>query len=183
MSERLHESHEHLKPREHETEHIKRPEVSVEHEEHRQHEELLKAERAVEHQAKSKHETHLEKDSHKHEQPVYVNQELKRIALERTLARVRHHLSKPSKTLSKIVHQPTVQAVSEVGAKTVARPSGLLAGSLCAFIGSSVIFYLSKHYGFEYNYLLFFVFFVSGFFIGLIIEIVLRLFKRRRVSV
>ncbi len=184
MSEQLHETNENLKPREHEAQtEVKHAEVSVEHEKQKQHEQRIHAEKTVEHHAKSKQETPIEKDSGKYEQPQYVNKELKRIALDRTLARARRHLSAPNKSLSKFVHVPSVEAISEAGAKTVARPSGLLAGSFCALLGSSSLLYLSKHYGFRYNYLFFFVFFVGGFAVGLIIEMIVRLFRRRRINI
>lgn len=184
MSERLQEANEHQKPLGHEAETMaKRPEISVEYETHKQQEALTQAERSVEHHAKSKHATQVEKDTGKHEQPLFVNAELKRIALDRTLARVRRHLSKPNKTFSRIIHQPAVQAVSEVGAKTVARPSGLLAGSFCALLGSSFVLYQAKHYGFKYNYSIFFVFFVGGFAVGLGIDMFLWIFRRRRPDI
>ncbi len=183
MSERLQESHEQFKPVEQSAEtHRPLREVSVEHEKQKQHEKLINAEKAVEHHAKTKESTHVEKDSHKHEQPLYVNNELKRIALDRTLARVRRHLSKPNKALSKVIHQPAVQAVSEVGSKTIARPSSLLLGAFFALVGNSVLFYMAKHYGFTYNYLLFFVFFAAGFALALVIDAVLWLLRRGRVN-
>jgi hypothetical protein len=181
MSERSGGHVEHLTPSEQEAEkQTRRPEVSVEAAEHAQREQLEHAQKTVEHHAKSRHDTQVEGGNHRNEQPLYVNAELKRIALQRTLSRVRRHLSKPQKVLSKIVHQPAVQAASDLGAKTVARPSGLLAGGFCALVGSSFVLYLAKHYGFHYNYSTFFVFFVGGFAVGLLLELVIWLFSRRR---
>jgi len=122
----------------------------------------------------------LEDDSpSKAEKPVYVNRELKNIAYQRTLKRTRQHLSTPSRAFSKIIHQPSVEAVSEFAANTVARPSGILAGGVAAFLGSSLFLWISRHYGYEYNFLLFALFFVGGFFIGLLVEIGLRLASKR----
>lgn len=113
----------------------------------------------------------------------YVGRELKSLAFQRTLTRVRRQLSVPSRAFSKVIHQPVVTAVSKAGEQTVARPSGVLGGSLCAFIGSSVFFWASKHYGFRYNYLLFAVFFIAGFAIGLTIEMLTFIFHRRSKQV
>ncbi|MEI7683088.1 MAG: hypothetical protein WCJ24_02175 [Candidatus Saccharibacteria bacterium] len=114
------------------------------------------------------------------ESPLYVNRELKQQTWNRTMTRVRKHLSAPNKALSKAIHQPVVETVSRVGEKTVARPSGVLTGGICALIGSSFFLYMSKHYGFKYNYLLFAMFFVGGFFIGLIIELLGRIFLNKK---
>lgn len=183
MSEHLREHAEHLKPHEHEPEaEHKGPEVSVESEKHKQHEQLNEAKKAVEQHAKAKDDVKVESGTHHNEQPLYVDQHLKNIALDRTLARVRRHLSAPNRVLSKVVHKPAVQAVSEAGAKTIARPSGLLLGSFCALLGSTFVLYMAKHYGFRYNFLLFFVFFIGGFLIGLILELGIWLIRRRRIN-
>jgi len=182
MSEQLRHVEHEAKP-EHGREALpKQPEVSVEHEKQKQHEVLEHAKKAVEQQAKSKEDVSVESGTHRNEQPLFVNHELKSIALNRTLARVRRHLSAPDRLLSKAIHQPAVQAVSEAGAKTVARPSGLLFGGATALIGSSLALYLAKHYGFRYNYFLVLVLFVGGFAVGLALEFGLWLLRRRRVN-
>lgn len=114
------------------------------------------------------------------EETLHVNRELKDMAYKRTLAKTRRQLPPPSRALSRIMHQPAIEAVSEFASKTVARPSGILAGGLIAFVGSSIFLWIAHHYGYEYNFLLFALLFAGGFFIGLIIELVLRLGMRRR---
>ncbi len=182
MSERLTHYEKLNQPEEGPEREARQPEVSVEHEQHKQHEKLEHAKKEVEHHAKSKEAVKVESGTHRNEQPLYVNHELKSIALQRTLARVRRHLSSPDRLLSKVVHQPAVQAVSEAGAKTIARPSGLLLGGFTALFGSGLALYLAKHYGFRYNYLLILVLFVIGFAAGLILEFGLWLVRRRRVN-
>lgn len=120
----------------------------------------------------------LKADQNESDQSRYVNRELKHMAYQRTLKRVRSRLPAPARTFSKFVHQPVVEAMSEVGAKTVARPSGILAGGIVAFLGSSVFLWISRHYGYEYNFLLFALLFVGGFFVGLLIELLLRLVRK-----
>ncbi len=110
------------------------------------------------------------------ESPLLVSKELHQQTWSRALTRIRKQLPLPEKALSKVIHQPTVDAVSRVGSKTVARPSGVLSGAICAFIGSSALLWMAKHYGFTYNYLLFALFFVGGFAIGLALEALAKLF-------
>lgn len=153
-------------------------EVSVERETARQHETLEHAQHDVEQLAKSKDEVKVESGHHRAEQPLYVNHELKSLALNRTLSRVRRHLSAPNRLLSKVIHQPAVQSISEATAKTVARPTGLLTGSFVALVGSSLALYLARHYGFSYNYLLIFVLFAGGYIIGFIIDLAVWLWRR-----
>ena len=108
-----------------------------------------------------------------------VRSDLKDIKYKRTLQSVRKDLSAPDRVLSSLIHNPVVDALSAAAEKTVARPSGLLAGSLTAFVGSSIFLYIAKHYGYEYNFLLMTLLFIGGFFAGLIIELGLRLFKKQ----
>lgn len=105
----------------------------------------------------------------------YADQkQLKANAYQKSMRQIRSKLSKPDRTLSKVIHNKTVENISEVSGKTVARPSGLLGGGICALTGSVFLLYMSKHYGFQYNYALFFMLFVGGFFIGMLGELLLR---------
>lgn len=134
----------------------------------------------VEAASRSRHE-HSRKESEKaeHEQPVLVNKELKELSYRRTMRRVQNKLPAPARTFSRFVHSPAVEAVSEVAGKTIARPSGVLAGGIFAFLGSSIFLWIARHYGYEYNFLLFALFFVGGFFAGLLLELVVKLAGRR----
>jgi len=111
--------------------------------------------------------------------PQYVNRGLKTEALHRTLNRTRKHLSKPQRALSRAVHQPTIDVISQVGAQTIARPTGLLTGSIIALAGSSYLLYSAKHYGYQYNYLAVVLLFVGGYLAGLVIELLAHFLHHR----
>ncbi|HSW37345.1 MAG TPA: hypothetical protein VLG37_03195 [Candidatus Saccharimonadales bacterium] len=138
--------------------------------------------RSVE-QANTHERTQLPADETPSEpQPQYVNRELKNITLQRALKQIRRELPLPDRLLSKVVHQKAIRAVSEASSKTITRPSGLLGGGLCAFLGSLAYLYLTKHIGLPYNYLLFSLLFVGGFVIGLVLEMLVRLLRPKRAS-
>lgn len=107
-------------------------------------------------------------------QSLAVTKSLKKTAYKRTLKKVRTQLSAPEKALSTAIHNPTVDKVSEVAGKTVARPSGILFGGIGAFAGSLFLLIISKRSGFTYNYLAFVLIFVAGYFVGLIVELFYR---------
>lgn len=137
---------------------------------------------AIETEADSKQEHPVEKHAKKSAEtghPTFVNRELKNIAYQRTLRRTQNKLPLPAKALSKVIHQPAIEAVSEAASKTIARPSGVLMGGIAAFLGSSIFLWAAKYYGFRYNFLLFILFFVGGFFIGLLIELGLHFAQRK----
>lgn len=137
----------------------------------------------IETEAKTRHE-HTDKHQEHHkdteeQQPTFINKELKDVAYQRTLKKTQSRLSAPSRLFSKTIHQPAVEAASEIAGKTIARPSGILSGGIFAFLGGSFFLWMAKHYGFQYNFLLFVLLFVSGFFLGLLIELVVHLIKQR----
>lgn len=105
---------------------------------------------------------------------------LKTDAYKQTIKRIQQRLGSRDRVLSKVVHNKTVESISNMSAQTVARPSGLLGGSICAFLGSLLLLYSAKHYGFRYNYLMFFIFFVGGFSVGLALELVIWFFYSRK---
>ena len=154
--------------------------AEVEAKEHASREHLEKAQVAVETQAISgKEMTPAESNKDIKPSAGYINRELKDMAFKRSLRTARRHMNAPSRVMSRLIHQPVIEKVSEVAGATVARPSGILGGGLFAFVGSFALLWVTKHYGYTYNYLVFFMLFVSGFAIGMIVELVIHNMMRR----
>lgn len=99
--------------------------------------------------------------------------ESKKIVAQRQLTQVQRKLPVSQRKLSAVIHQPVIRAVSETAAATISRPSGLLGGGLVALIGSISYLYFTEHVGLTYNYLIFVILFVSGFAIGLVLELLI----------
>jgi hypothetical protein len=139
--------------------------------------------KSVEQQAISGKEVNVgDKTTESAPQTFGTNKQLKADSYKRALKRVRTDLNVPERTLSRVVHQKTVESVSNVAAKTVARPSALLGGGIGAFVGSAILLYISHHSGFTYNYTVIFVLFIGGFFAGSLAELIIRVFVRKRSS-
>jgi translation elongation factor EF-G len=123
----------------------------------------------------------LDKTSRENKQqdnePVLINHELKEMAYQRVLKRTRRHLPAYSRAMSKIIHQPAVDMVSEVLSKSVGRPSGIIGGGVIALFGTSIYYYLTREYGYNYNSFIFLILMVAGFVLGWTIEVLYKLFK------
>jgi translation elongation factor EF-G len=159
--------------------------------EHRHHEDLRenaeKNKEQIEHYAERANENALSaekirhKTSQEHSQednePAIINNELKEIAYQRILKRTRRHLPAYSKAMSKIIHQPAIDTVSEALSKSVGRPSGIIGGGLVALIGTSIYYYLTRQYGYNYNSFVFLALMVAGFVLGWAVEVLYKLFK------
>lgn len=105
--------------------------------------------------------------------------QLKGAAFRQRMKEIQRKETPAQRTFSKFIHQPAVESVSNAAEGTIARPSGLLFGGLFSVVSSIAILYICKHYGYEYNFLIGLVFFVGGFFLGLIIEGIWRIFRRK----
>lgn len=103
---------------------------------------------------------------------------LKQQSLKQGLKSVQRKESAPARALSKAVHQPVVRATSEVAAKTISRPSGLLGGGIAALLGGSAYLYLAYHIGFVYQPTVFLALTVAGFMVGIALELLFRLVVR-----
>lgn len=108
-----------------------------------------------------------------------VQKELKADAYNRTIRKIRSRLNPAERSLSKVVHNRVVEPVSEISSKTVARPSGILGGGVAALVGSGVVLYMAKHYGFQYNFTLFLLLLAAGFAAGIAIELLAGLARRK----
>ncbi len=136
--------------------------------------------KSIEAQAISKENFNVGEKETKQHHTYRVTKHIKQNAYQKTIKQTQKHLNKPERAFSKTIHNPIVERVSEVGAKTVARPSGILFGGLFSFIFSLITLMISKHIGFKYNYLIFILVFVSGYFCGLLIELLYKNLRSKK---
>lgn len=182
MSEHLknHEVHEASHDNEHAAhEHAKKHEVDHAGLEKQQKDTAEASRQTAEKEATPSRLLAVEKEEPKMAMDFASHQAIKKDSYKNLLNRAQQSLPATSKILSKVIHQKNIEAISNVGAQTVARPSGLLGGGIGALLGAITLLYASKHYGFSYNYAFFLVTFLAGFAAGLAIELVLKLIKRR----
>lgn len=120
----------------------------------------------------------LEKESTDKGSSLANTKQLKKSAYHKIIKQAQLHLSGSEKNFSKFIHKPSVEKISDVSSKTIARPTSLLFGSIFAFIASLIFYFVSKRSGFEYNYILFSLMFIGGYFVGLIFETIFWLFRK-----
>lgn len=173
MSEQFHGSNEHKTA--HESHEVHSDALKQKHErelthaekQHGSNEHLEAIRNIVEQQKPIEHHQHLHAEQdHTNNHPVLVNKQLKDMAFSRSMTRVRKKLSVPSRAFSKVIHISAVDKSSEFIGKTVARPSSMLTGAFIAFIGTSALLWITRRYGYEYNYLLVILLFVGGAILG-----------------
>lgn len=152
--------------------------------EHKEKNDLETIRQSIEKETKKQEQSKSEqaKDKENDAGTIVIDRTVKRKAYKKELKKVQSQLPAAQRSFSKIIHNKTVENISEVGAKTVARPSGILGGSLVALLGSTGVLLMSRHYGFEYNFFVFIALLIGGYFVGLILEMLLRLLFKKHSS-
>lgn len=145
-------------------------------------EKLKSLEKKVELEAKraeeiTNHQNHKDKTpSHGHSS--HHNSEYRSYTGNQAIKRVQKHLKPTERQFSKIIHNQKVEIVSDVAGGTIARPTGLLYGGIFSLLSSLTLYIVAKHYGYEYTFSAGIIFFVGGFALGLLIEILTKMFKK-----
>lgn len=120
---------------------------------------------------------------HKH----YLTHKIKTAVFHQTMDDVRSHLSPTEQKFSKIIHNDTIESLSNLGSKTIARPIGILGGSTILVIGSFIVLFFAKRYGFEVPLSLFAALYIVGFILIIIAEylyrVVANLFHKKQHNI
>ncbi len=109
-----------------------------------------------------------------------ISKDLRSNSLKQVLKRTQKRLPFDQRALSKFVHKPVVDSVSEFSSKTVARPSGIAMGGAFSLLSSLFILWASYFFGYTYNFLIGIMAFVGGFVAGVLIEFVLKVIFHRK---
>ena len=176
MSEKAPQNHEKNPAEQHSTEHIKahhEKELTKAEKEHGSKEHVEKLSQTIEKHAVSKEAPGATHEREQAAHPAVISRELKSVAFARSMTRVRKRLSTPSRTFSRIIHNNAVDKASEAIGATIARPSGMLGGSVLSLAGLLGFSWITRHYGYRYNFTVAILLFVTGLFIGLLAELII----------
>src|SRR3990167_4216238 len=111
-----------------------------------------------------------------------ISKDVRNNSLKQVLNLTRKRLPFDQKILSKFVHKPIIDNVSEFSAKTIARPSGLAMGGAFSLLASLFVLWASYFFGYTYNFLIGIMAFVGGFIIGVLLEIILKVIFRIKTT-
>lgn len=94
----------------------------------------------------------------------------KQKAYNKIMKDVQKDMSPSARSFSKFIHTPTIEATSEVVGNTIARPTSILYGSICAFAILFGTYLLAQHNGFRLSGFEFIGLFIVGWLIGLLAD-------------
>jgi membrane-bound ClpP family serine protease len=93
---------------------------------------------------------------------------------KQTMVSLQHRMPPTARRFSKIIHRPTVEAVSEVVGRTVLRPSVSIGATTCAVLVTGILYLYARSYGFPLQGSAVWIGLLIGGILGLIIEALYR---------
>jgi hypothetical protein len=142
---------------EHKQEHI---ETTAEHE----------ARETAEHEARSVEDYRPAAQEGKKEAHSFTGEYNRDKSYKETMHHIERELSGPERVFSKIIHNKTVETVSDTIGSTVARPNAMLAGSVCAFILVLALYLIARYQGFSLTGFETIGAFIVGWIVGVLID-------------
>lgn len=115
-----------------------------------------------------------------HERPHhYITKTVKRGVYAHTISNVQTHLKPAERRFSKIIHNDTVETLSELGAGTIGRPSAILGGGIFMVFGGLALLLTARYFGFTVPMSMLIALYVTGFVVLFAIDIFSRPIKKR----
>lgn len=112
--------------------------------------------------------------------PQLISKDIKNMAYRRILKRMRKQLPFGSRLASHLIHQPFVEEISEVSARSIGSPRVLLGTGILGFISSVIYYLLATNYGLNYSFTVITLLIAAGLILGWFSELMLRLFGQRQ---
>lgn len=97
-----------------------------------------------------------------------------------TMKQIQSEMNASSRTFSKVIHNKTVERVSDVVGASAARPNAVLAGSIAATFLTLFVFFVAKQYGYRLSGFETIGTFFVGWALGLIYDYARLMFTTKR---
>lgn len=102
----------------------------------------------------------------------YLTNKVKNGVFHQSIENIQTHLSPTENKFSNLIHNDSVEKISEVGAKTIARPNAILGGGIIMLVGGGFSLFMSKKYGFEIPLSVFLSLYFIGFIVAITLDVV-----------
>jgi seryl-tRNA synthetase len=115
-----------------------------------------------------------------HDRPHhYITKSVKQGVYKHTIKNVQTHLRPSERRFSKILHNDTIEAISELGASTVARPNAILGGGVAMVFGGLALLLTARYFGFTIPMSSLIALYIIGFVLLFIIDVIATPLKKR----
>lgn len=101
------------------------------------------AQSAADYKAQHEDHTHHERPHH------YITASVKKGVYLHTMRNVQSHLTAPERRFSRLVHNESVESLSELGATTIGRSSAIIGGGIFMIVGGVTLLVMARYFGFS----------------------------------
>jgi len=115
-------------------------------------------------------ESEKTKDTTAHSRRGKINNKQLDESYKKTMAQVQKELNPISRSFSKIIHNKSIEKISDGLGNTVARPNAILSGAFVAFILTLIVYIIAKTIGYQLSGFETIAAFILGWLIGLIYD-------------
>ena len=142
----------------------------------RSHEDLENARKEAYNEAgRAEKEQHAETVSERPQSPAErrngpISKREKDLSFQTTMKETYSQMSAPSRSFSKIIHNPVIEKMSDTVGSTIARPNAILSGSVFAFIFTLAVYLIARLNGYPLTGSETIASFVIGWIIGIIYD-------------
>lgn len=124
-------------------------------------------ENAVSHETQP--ESTIEK-AHPERRRGMISRKEKDVSYAATMRDIEGHMTPASRAFSRLIHNKTVERLSDTLGGTVARPNAILAGAIAAFLFSLITLLIAKHYNYRLSGFEAIGAFAAGWLIGILYD-------------
>lgn len=118
--------------------------------------------------------------AHRHNSSHGMSREDRNASFDQTMEQARKEMPRAFRPLSKFIHNPVIEQVSEFLGKTIFRPNAILAGGLTAFVVVLALYFYAKYAGFTLQGSETIVAFGIGWLFGLLFDLFKVIFTGKR---
>lgn len=131
----------------------------------------------------ARHEQTREKrtrQAQRHNSSHSMRREDREASFEQTMEHTRTELPRALRPLSRFIHNPTIERISDFLGRTIFRPNAVLAGGLTAFIVVLGLYFYAKYAGFALQGSETIIAFGVGWLLGLLFDLFKGMFTGKR---
>lgn len=120
--------------------------------------------------SREKREKHAEASPAERRAQGPISKYEKEASFNATMKEVRGQMSAPSRTFSKMIHNKTVEKISDGVGSTIARPNAILSGAVFAFALTLAVYLVAKNLGYPLSGFETIAAFILGWALGIIYD-------------
>ena len=143
--------------------------INIEQKTHESEDEVLaEAQKLAQETVKTDEEKKSSKNTERRNGPISKKQ--LDASFKAQLKSAEHDMNTFERLLSRSIHVKPIEKTTDLIASTIARPNAMLSGSVAAFAGITIIYFVSKYYGFRLTGFETIGAFILGWVIGLLYD-------------